>query len=113
MDHIERLRRLALHQVTAVVRAPARSDIGLESSLDARTTALLRLGALVAVGGGSGPSYGSLTDSCLSAGASVEEIIDVLLAILPITGPVRVAAAAAEVAMALGYDIDDLPDTWP
>jgi alkylhydroperoxidase/carboxymuconolactone decarboxylase family protein YurZ len=41
----------------------------------------------------------------MAAGASEEEISDVLLAIAPVTGLGRVVAAAPEVATALGYDI--------
>jgi alkylhydroperoxidase/carboxymuconolactone decarboxylase family protein YurZ len=41
----------------------------------------------------------------LAAGASEEEIADVLLAIAPVAGLGRVAAAAPEVATALGYDV--------
>jgi alkylhydroperoxidase/carboxymuconolactone decarboxylase family protein YurZ len=41
----------------------------------------------------------------LAAGASEDEIADVLLAIAPVTGLNRVVAAAPEVATALGYDV--------
>jgi alkylhydroperoxidase/carboxymuconolactone decarboxylase family protein YurZ len=42
----------------------------------------------------------------LAAGASEEEIADVLLAIAPVAGLGRVVAAAPDVATALGYDIE-------
>ena len=41
----------------------------------------------------------------MSAGASEDEIADVLLAIAPVAGLGRVVAAAPDVATALGYDI--------
>jgi alkylhydroperoxidase/carboxymuconolactone decarboxylase family protein YurZ len=41
----------------------------------------------------------------LAAGASEDEIADVLLAIAPVTGLSRVVAAGPEVATALGYDV--------
>ena len=41
----------------------------------------------------------------LAAGASEDEITDVLLAIVPVAGLGRVVAAAPDVAIALGYDI--------
>jgi alkylhydroperoxidase/carboxymuconolactone decarboxylase family protein YurZ len=44
-------------------------------------------------------------DRALAAGATEDEIADVLLAIAPVAGLGRTAAAAAEVAIALGYDI--------
>ena len=39
------------------------------------------------------------------AGASVDQIADVLLAVAPVTGLGRVAVAAPYVAIALGYDV--------
>jgi alkylhydroperoxidase/carboxymuconolactone decarboxylase family protein YurZ len=41
----------------------------------------------------------------LAAGASEDEIADVLLAIVPVAGLGRVVAAAPDVAIALGYDV--------
>jgi 4-carboxymuconolactone decarboxylase len=39
------------------------------------------------------------------AGATEDEIADVLLAVAPVTGLGRIVAAAPEVAIALGYDL--------
>ena len=59
MDDTERLRRLALNQLlTQAVRAPDGSENWLEPSLDAKAVALVRLGARVAMGDASVPSYG-------------------------------------------------------
>jgi alkylhydroperoxidase/carboxymuconolactone decarboxylase family protein YurZ len=74
------------------------------SALDARTVALLRLGASVTLGS-SAVSLEWSTTRAVAAGASDEEIAEVLLAIAPVTGLGRVASAAPEVATALGYDI--------
>ena len=41
----------------------------------------------------------------MAAGASKDEIADVLLAIAPVAGLGRVVCAAPDVAAALGYDI--------
>jgi 4-carboxymuconolactone decarboxylase len=46
------------------------------------------------------------TGRALAAGASEDEITDVLLAIAPVAGLSRVVAAAPGVATALGYDIE-------
>ena len=46
------------------------------------------------------------TGRALAAGASEDEIADVLLAIAPVTGLGRVVCAAPDVAAALGYDIE-------
>jgi len=75
------------------------------SALDSRTVALLRLGASVAIGSSAVSLEWSATRA-VAAGATDEEIAEVLLAIAPVTGLGRVASAAPEVAIALGYDID-------
>ncbi len=41
----------------------------------------------------------------MAAGATDDEIADVLLAIAPVVGLARVVCAAPDVAIALGYDI--------
>ena len=46
------------------------------------------------------------TARALAAGATQDEITDVLLAIAPVTGLGRVVSAAPDVATALGYDIE-------
>ena len=75
------------------------------SALDSRTVALLRLGASVAIGSSAVSLEWSATRA-VAAGATDEEIAEVLLAIAPVTGLGRVASAAPEVAIALGYDIE-------
>jgi 4-carboxymuconolactone decarboxylase len=113
MDRSERLRRLALNQLTADQSGPDPAGDWLAPALDAKTLALVRLGALVAMGGGAVPSYAALADEALSAGASAEEVVDVLLGVLPVVGPVRIVTAAPQLALALGYDADDPSDAWP
>ena len=77
--------------------------------------ALVRIGALVSIGGAT-PSWRELTDAALDAGASASDVVDVLLAVLPIVGTARVVAAAPRLALTLGHDTDDLPGgtspTW-
>ena len=75
-------------------------------ALDPRTLALVRLAALVAVGGAV-PSFGAQTDAAVSAGASDAEIVEVLLGVISVVGLPRVVAAAPKLAMALGYEIDE------
>ena len=73
-------------------------------ALDAKTAALLRLGAAVAIGS-PGLCLEWCTGRALAAGATEDEISDVLVAIAPVAGLGRVVAAAPEVAMALDYDV--------
>jgi 4-carboxymuconolactone decarboxylase len=77
---------------------------GGTSALDPRTVALLRLGASVAIGS-SAVSLEWCATRAIAAGATDDEIAEVLLAIAPVAGLGRVASAAPDVATALGYDI--------
>ena len=104
MDYMERLRRLTINDA----RIADDHDDGLGSGeLDPKTLALVRLAALVAVGGAV-PSYGAQADAAVSAGATAAEIVEVLIGVLPIVGLPRSVAAAPKLALALGYDTDDI-----
>ena len=76
------------------------------ANLDSKTLALARLAALIAVGG-AGPSYSAETDAAVSAGATAEEIVEMLLGVVSVVGLPSVVAAAPRLAMALGYDVDE------
>nr|WP_194720132.1 carboxymuconolactone decarboxylase family protein [Cellulosimicrobium arenosum] len=77
---------------------------GLEPEvLDPRTLALVRLAALVAVGGAD-PTYGAEVDAAVGAGASAAEVVDVLCAVVPIVGLPNAVAASPKVALALGLE---------
>jgi 4-carboxymuconolactone decarboxylase len=80
--------------------------------LDLKTLELVRLAALVAVGGAV-PSYGAQADSAVSAGASAAEIVDVLVGVIPVVGLPCVVAAAPKMALALGYDLDEALEQQP
>lgn len=73
--------------------------------LDARTAALAQLGALVAIGA-PGVCLEWSTTRALAAGATADEITDVLLAVAPAAGLGRVVGAVTDVAAALGYDVE-------
>jgi alkylhydroperoxidase/carboxymuconolactone decarboxylase family protein YurZ len=73
--------------------------------LDLKTSALVRVAALAAIGSPEACLEWSATRA-LAAGASEDEITDVLLAIAPVAGLGRVASAAPGLADAFGYDIE-------
>jgi alkylhydroperoxidase/carboxymuconolactone decarboxylase family protein YurZ len=109
LDYTDRLRRLAVHdqQIAAELTCGVDSEFPVDAAaLDARALALVRLAALVAVGGAV-PSYGAHADAAIDAGATAEEIVDVLVAVLPVVGLPCVVAAAPRLALALGQDVDD------
>ena len=101
----ETLRRLAMID-EGFVEDQAGLGLGLAgiSALDPKTTALLQVGVSVALGSPAVCLEWS-AGRALAAGASEDEIADVLLAIAPVAGLGRVVAAAPEVATALGYDV--------
>lgn len=75
------------------------------SELDRRTCALVRLGALVAIDGAL-PSYVHAVENARAAGASDDEIVGAMVAVIPTTGGERAVSAAPKLALALGYDVD-------
>jgi len=101
----EALRRLAMID-EGFVEGGTGLGLGLAgiAGLDPKTAALLRVGASVAIGSPAVCVEWS-AGRALAAGATEDEIADVLLAIAPVIGLARVVAAAPDVATALGYDI--------
>jgi alkylhydroperoxidase/carboxymuconolactone decarboxylase family protein YurZ len=101
----ETLRRLAMIDEGFVQdEAGLGMDQAATSALDPKTAALLQLGASVAIGSPAVCLEWSAARA-MAAGASADEIADVLLAIAPVTGLGRVVSAAPDVATALGYDV--------
>ena len=101
----ETLRRLAMID-EGFVEDEAGLGLGLAgtSALDPKTAALLQVAASVAAGS-SAVCLEWAAGRALAAGATEDEIADVLLAIAPVAGLGRVVCAAPDVATALGYDI--------
>ena len=100
------LRNLALHDERIITSVLA-TDLGVwdMSCSDARTHALVRLGALIAL---DAPvvAYQSCIDLALAVGATADDIVNTLISVAPIAGAARVVAAAPAIALAIGYDID-------
>lgn len=106
MRHQEILRRLAIvdEGIVKDLAGPGVSQ-GVPRSLELKTAALVRLAALAAIGSPAVCLEWSATRA-LAAGATEDEITDVLLAIAPVAGIGRVVSAVPGVADAFGYDID-------
>jgi 4-carboxymuconolactone decarboxylase len=105
VDYTERLRRLAISDASFLGDGGDQVADN-QDGLDAKSLALVRLGALVAVGG-AGPSYGAQADAAVDAGATAVEIVDVLTGIIPVVGLPCVVAATPKLALALGLDLTD------
>jgi len=81
VDYAERLRRLVINDACFEGAGTGRTDVE-PRDLDPKTLALVRLAALVAVGGAV-PSYGAHADAAVNAGATAAEIVDVLVGVIP------------------------------
>jgi alkylhydroperoxidase/carboxymuconolactone decarboxylase family protein YurZ len=59
-------------------------------------------------------SYHWAAEAALDAGATAEEVVGTLIAVAPasISGLPRVVSATPEVALAIGYDIDQAFETF-
>jgi alkylhydroperoxidase/carboxymuconolactone decarboxylase family protein YurZ len=71
------------------------------AGLDQKTSALVTIAALVATDA-EGPSYQVAIDHARLNGASDEEVLATLIAVAPLVGSARIAAAIPEVDTALG-----------
>ena len=102
----ETLRRLTMID-EGFVEDQAGLGLGLPASrcLDPKTAALVQVGALAAIGSPAVCLEWSTTRA-LAAGATEDEVTDVLLAIAPVAGLGRLTGAVPGVAAALGYDVE-------
>ena len=75
------------------------------SALDAKTDALVRVGAFIALGAAPTCYLGAIR-AALDVGASPDEIVGTLVSVCATVGTARVVSASGAVAVALGYDID-------
>jgi alkylhydroperoxidase/carboxymuconolactone decarboxylase family protein YurZ len=102
------LRRLALNDEAAISSALDMELGGATRTrprvLDAKTDALIRLAALIASEAATA-SYDWAVATAVSAGATEDELVEVLDTLAPIVGVARVDWAAPELAVALGVDI--------
>jgi len=104
-DHECTLRKLAIRDDAFIdgLLASDRANLA-ESALDSKSHALVRLGALIAVDAAS-PSYLDALESARAGGASDDELVGCLIAVLPELGAARVISAAPKLGLAIGYDV--------
>jgi alkylhydroperoxidase/carboxymuconolactone decarboxylase family protein YurZ len=105
VGHEETLRKLAVRDDEYVEWILAHEREGADASaLGPKTDALVRIGALVGIDAAP-PSYLPAVESALRHGATAEEIVGTLIAVMPTVGSARVVSAAPKLALALGYDV--------
>lgn len=106
----EVLRRLSLNDEPVVAalmagRLDAFGRAGEEPPrLDGRTRRLVAVAALIAIDAGEA-TIATAVDNAFAAGATVEEVVDVLLSVAPSVGSARVVAMAPRIAASIGYDL--------
>ena len=105
-EYKDTLRSLALNDERFVESVLGMGHDTVDAShLDAKTHALLRLAASLAIDT-SPSSYQSIVETAQAAGATFDEIVGSLIAVAPTVGLARVVSVAPELALALGYDVD-------
>lgn len=87
----------------------ARIDNQEQSGLDPKTYSLVNIAALIAVDAAPA-SYLFQVATALESGVSPEEILALLIALNPVLGNAKIVAAAPEIALALGVDLDLLEE---
>ena len=73
--------------------------------LDERTEALIRVAVLIPIDAPQS-SYHPAVEAAMRAGATLDDLLAVLIAVAASVGSPRVVAAAPRIALAAGYDVD-------
>jgi 4-carboxymuconolactone decarboxylase len=110
-DYQSTLRKLAVRDdryIEALLRADR--DSPALAGIDPKSHALVRMGALIAVNAGPA-SFMNTVEAALRSGASHEQIVGTLIAVLPLVGVARVVSAAPNLGLALGYDVAEALET--
>jgi 4-carboxymuconolactone decarboxylase len=103
----ETLRSISAGDLDLLETAVGLREAQLEKTgLDARTFALVKIASLIALDAPPA-SYAWQITNALEDGASPEDILGVLRAIAPQVGGPKVVAAAPEVMLALGLNLDE------
>lgn len=101
------LASIATAEADLLETAVAMREGALErSGLDARTFALVKLAALIALGAPPA-SYAWQIANGLEEGVEPEELLGVLIAVAPQVGGPRVIAAASEIMLGLGLSLPE------
>ena len=104
-SHERTLCKLAIADDAYIEALLVRDAANLEASqLDPKAHALVRLGGLVAIDAAA-PSYMAVISLARRCGASDDEIVGCLIAVLPALGVARVVSAAPRLGLALGFDV--------
>jgi alkylhydroperoxidase/carboxymuconolactone decarboxylase family protein YurZ len=95
----EAFRRLTIGEPSSI------ESLVVVQPLDARTEAMLRISALIAIDAPVS-AYRSAVEAAARAGAQMDDLLAVLLAVAGTVGSARVVSAAPRLALAAGYDVE-------
>lgn len=102
----EVLRRLAIGDRTMIAALASSSGVSpVSARLDELTLSLVRVAVLVPLDAPQS-SYQAAVEAAMRAGASLEDLLAVLLATIEAVGVPRAVSAAPRIALAAGYDVD-------
>lgn len=102
-EHRELLRRLTLSDEVALTDVMAGRLPGSRILLEDRTRSLVRLAGLVALDAKTSSLQASI-ETALAAGASDEEVVEVVLVVAPIVGSSRISSVLPRLRRALQRD---------
>jgi alkylhydroperoxidase/carboxymuconolactone decarboxylase family protein YurZ len=106
MDYRRVLRMLAVRDMAFFgLVGPDETENVLVSQLGQGEAALVRLGALVALDAAL-VSYIHVVEVARAAGVTAEELVGVLVAVIPDVGGDRAVSAAHKLGLAIGYDVE-------
>ncbi len=98
---------VSTHDVDVLEEAIGLREAGREATgLDGRTFALVKIATLIALDAPPA-SYAWQVGNAIAEGVTPEDILGVLRAVAPQVGGPKVVAAAPEIMVALGLDLDE------
>lgn len=101
----EAFRRLAIGDGALLAELAGPGGGGGLFRLDERTESLIRVAALVPIDAPQS-SYQLAVEAAMRTGATLDDLLAVLLAVAGSVGSPRVVSAAPRIALAAGYDVD-------
>jgi alkylhydroperoxidase/carboxymuconolactone decarboxylase family protein YurZ len=104
-DPLDALRKLSIGDDAYVDSLLADEVANLQASgFDRKTQALVQLAGLVGIDSAT-PFYLSTVGAARRCGTTTEEMVAVLIAVMPVIGAARVVSAAPKLGLVLGYDV--------
>ncbi|MHB8894736.1 MAG: carboxymuconolactone decarboxylase family protein [Candidatus Geothermincolia bacterium] len=106
--HEDTLKGLSIHDMDVIGSlVEVQIDNIEQSGLDPKTHALVRIASLISIDAAPA-SYMWQIGMALESGVTPDEIVGVMVALAPTVGMAKIVAAAPEIALALGVELEGL-----